>query len=267
MKRVLIARSGGGLPGLDMHAGMWQAMEAAGINATHVSGNSAGAIISAFDAAGHSAEQCAKIIRFLTDADVLHERLGWKLRLFWINYFIRSDAIRRLLELYIPPRFDQLAKTLSVVATRVSDGACAWLNPIMCDDVRTAVLASMSICGVFPWVKINGEDYCDGGVRANVPLPGNWREFDEVYICIATRPLDYPKRATGLLSRLMLNVDYYALDQAEDVLAEVEGAPNVHVIWPPLGRGAGTLHFDHSLIGETRRWTSQRLAEIRGEKT
>lgn len=35
MQTTLYVRSGGGLPGLDIHAGIWLALESAGIRATH----------------------------------------------------------------------------------------------------------------------------------------------------------------------------------------------------------------------------------------
>ena len=151
---------------------------------------------------------------------------------------------------------------LAVVTTRVRDGHQTFFterNSVVA-SLDDAVLASMSISGVFPHVNINGEDYADGGVRANLPLPANWREFDEIYLLIASRPVDYTKRH-GILSKLLLNLDWYALDQIEDTVALLATehkrlrGPRVHVIWPAIGRDAGALRFRHEFIDQAYQQT------------
>jgi len=113
---------------------------------------------------------------------------------------------------------------------------------------------------VFPPVQIGDDEYCDGGVRRNLPLLGSWRSFDEIYLLIASqRPQDYPKRK-GIITRLIQNVHYLMQDQLEDVLESCMDDPRVTVIWPTLESKGGTLHFDHELMHEVY---GQTLVQLR----
>lgn len=253
--RRLFCWSGGGLPGLDIHTGIWKALTELGITPTANAGTSAGAIMAAFCSAGIFPDEIERILRSLKDDDVRSERICWKVRVPWIDWFLDSAPIGALLAKLLPPRFMDLRLPLSVVATRVRDGAQTFFTErqsasvFLCD----AVLASMSISGVFPNVHINGEDYADGGVRANLPLPANWREFDEIYLLVAARPVEYVNHR-GILENLLLNLDWYALDQIEDTIALLTSenkrlrGPPFHIIWPTCGRSAGALRFRHEFI-------------------
>ena len=117
----------------------------------------------------------------------------------------------------------------------------------------------MSISGIFPAVRLlDGERYVDGGMRFNLPLLSNWKDFDDVWLLIGhTKPEDYV--GNDIVSNLIRNVNILRLDQIQDVLDETKGAPNVHVIWPDVSSAASMLHFDHSLIGESYRATITQL--------
>ncbi len=262
---ILFVRSGGGLPGLDIHAGIWQALSEAGIHSTHNAGCSAGAIMAALDSAGRSAEEVCGLLRGLSDADVRRERFAWKLRLPWVDYFLDSAPIRDLLAKWLPARWSDLRKPLEVVATHVETGECIRFGDSeglqLNDALVSLVLASMSISGVFPWVTIGGAHFADGGVRANLPLPKCHADFDEIWLLIATRPIRYRRRARGILSRLLLNLDWYAYDQIADVLEATGGRSKFRVIWPALYPDGGALRFDHRLIQDAYEQTRKILAE------
>jgi len=275
----LFCWSGGGLPGLDIHTGIWKALTELEITPTANAGTSAGAIMAAFCSAGISQSDIEALLRSLSDADVRSERFAWKVRALWIDWFLDNAPIRALLTKLLPERFMDLRMPLSVVATRVRDGAQTTFHAEEFTAVKLvdAVLASMSISGVFPHVNIStgdvrfSEDYADGGVRANLPLPANWREFDEIYLLIASRPVEYGTSGQpaiagqpavhGILAKLMLNLDWYALDQIEDTVALLTTefkrlrGPRVHVIWPAIGREAGALRFRHEFIDQAYQQT------------
>lgn len=273
----LFCWSGGGLPGLDIHTGIWKALTELEITPTANAGTSAGAIMAAFCSAGISQSDIEALLRSLSDSDVRAERFWWKVRAPWIDYFLDNAPIRALLTKLLPERFMDLRMPLSVVVTRVRDGQQTFFTERKSASVSLidAVLASMSISGVFPHVNINGEDYADGGVRANLPLPANWSEFDEIYLLIASRPVDFAfsdQQATsgqesvhGLLARLMLNLDWYALDQIQDTVffltrehKKLRGPP-FHIIWPTCGRAAGALRFQHDFIDQAYQQTMHRF--------
>lgn len=265
-KRILFVRSGGGMPGLDIHAGITSALAEAGIVSTHNVGTSAGAIISALDSAGWMASQIAAEVLSLNDADVRRERVLWKARAMWIDNYLSNGPAIALLEKLMPQYFTDLQKPCAVVATRVRDGKKTWFGgPNMeitrgatFNQLRSAVMASFSIHGVFPTVTIYGDEYADGGVRANLPLPLTWRDFDEVWLLIATPPVHYTQRR-NILSRLLLNVAWLMRDQIEDVLEEVEGNPRVRVIWPDVGAKSSTLRFNHRLYYDAQKLAAERI--------
>ena len=244
-KKILFVRSGGGMPGLDIHAGINLALYKNGIRATHNAGCSAGAIIAALDSYGFSPVGIATLIRNLTDDEVLKERFAWKARALWVDYFLEHEPIFTLLERLLPASFNELVKPLHVAATRCRDGYKATFGSSV--SLRHAVLASMSIHGVFPTVSIDDELYCDGGVRNNLPLPRDWETYDEVWLLIATPPTSYRQRS-GILARLMLNIAWLMRDQIEDVIEQTSGNPKVKVIWPNVGKFSAMLRFDHDLI-------------------
>jgi len=271
------------LPGLDIHTGIWRALTELEIFPTANAGTSAGAIMAAFCSAGIAQSGIERMLRSLSDSDVRAERFAWKIRAPWIDWFLENAPIRKILEAKLPDRFYHLEKPLSVVATRVRDGRqtifsgdpcattsprCVALNAQLSTCLTDAVLASMSISGVFPHVNILGEDYADGGVRANLPLPTNWRNYDEIYLLIASRPVEYTNKH-GILACLMLNLDWYALDQIEDTVALLAAeykklrGPRVHIVWPAIGRDAGALRFRHELIDQAYQQTLQQFKGIR----
>lgn len=276
--RRLFCWSGGGLPGLDIHTGIWRALTELEITPTANAGTSAGAIMAAFCSAGISQSDIERTLQNLTDADVRAERTCWKIRAPWIDWFLDNAPIRALLDRLLPQHFSDLRMPLSVSVTRVRDGRPTIFpaDDFSAINLVDAVLASMSISGVFPHVRIYGDDYADGGVRANLPIPANWREFDEIYLLVASRAVDYRTSGQkpevrdqpavhGLLAKLMLNLDWYALDQIEDTVTFLETefyrflTPRVHVIWPTIGREAGSLRFRHDFITQAYQQTMQQF--------
>lgn len=251
---TLVVRSGGGMPGLDIHAGISLALEARGIEATHCIGTSAGAIVSAFDANGYSAGMMANIIRSLNDDDVREERFLWKFRPF-IDYIFHNNKIRDLLAHYLPLKFEHLAKPLGVHCTRNRD-ACGLTfgnltvgtgQKLYTPGLREAVLASMSIHGFFPSVELYNENFSDGGTTANVPVPYNLADYDEIIICIASPPVEFVEKRS-LVCRLVSNVQWLMRGQIDATLARVKNEPNVTVVWPDVEKDCSTMRFRHSLI-------------------
>ncbi len=84
------------------------------------------------------------------------------------RHLFPSDALRSLISGHIPARrFDALRVPFVAMATRVAGGRATALR---CGDLEQALLASAAIPGVFPCVQIDGQDYLDGGITANVPV-------------------------------------------------------------------------------------------------
>lgn len=255
---TLFCWSGGGLPGLDIHAGIWMALDELGIRSTANAGTSAGAIMAALNSTGIDGTVAGAIVSGLLDSDVRSERFMWKMRIPWIAYFMQNEPVRDLLAWHLPATFEKLAKPLQVFATHDKTGeTMAFFGGQLID----CVLASMAISGVFP--SVGG--CSDGGTTADLPLPVQWEKYDRVYLLVAKRPLEYVGR-DSMLSRLMYNADLFMENQVRRTIAEARAKrPDVVVIRPPVRAVTGSLHFDHALIGEAHRYTKMILAGMQIE--
>lgn len=261
-KKILFVLSGGGMPGLDIHAGIWMALDELGIEATDISGTSAGAIIGAMNACRWHGAGAAEYIAYHHDNDFRHERPFWKLRFPWIESIHDNDRIMVSLDGILPLTWDGMKKPFSAWACKKHTGEKVNVaRPELADRPETAVLASMSISGFFPAVSLmDGDEYIDGGVRFNLPLLSNWREFDEVYLIIAQpRPADY--QGSGILTNLIRNVNILMLDQIADVLDETAGSPKVKVIWPVIAGDTSMMRFNHDLIKTAYEYTIKHIKE------
>lgn len=270
-KKVLFVRSGGGLPGLDIHAGIWLAMEQAGITATECWGTSAGALISAFDASLASARISAGIIRELSDREIRRPRAFWKCRVPWIDSYLDPAPIRARLDRLLPA-WDGLVKGFECYATDTADGIAVGLHHTCRGQctLQDAVQASMAISGVFPPVRIGPREYADGGVSRNLPAPKFHTEaWDEIWLIVASGDPDTYQRHGGMLTRLVQNVRWMMQAQIRDAIADCLLAAesygrrgNVRVIWPDLPTPRGALHFDHDLIDRARDYTASLLETL-----
>jgi NTE family protein len=260
-KSRLFCWSGGGLPGLDIHAGILWALADLGIEPTWNAGTSAGAAIAVLSSAGLTANNVECLIHSFSDSDVRRQRLFWKLRLFWESAIFDPAPVRAILAEVLPDSFRDLVKPCSIHVTRDRDGAEIAFGNESIWAPRDAVLASMAISGIFPPVEIGAELYSDGGTCANLPLPAGWQQADEVWLLVAKRPLDYP--ATNAIGRLLRNLDLLAEDQVRDTIRYVEERHRcVRVIRPPIVPSRGMMHFDHALKDEVAKWTQ---AHVRAE--
>jgi predicted acylesterase/phospholipase RssA len=246
------------MTGIDVHAGFWQALEEDGIQPAGISGTSAGSMVAAVQACGDwSPTDFAAYIGQLSDGDIRSERAFWKLRAPWIDYYLDSRPIRRQVE-HLLGRFEPEIP-LHIWATR-QDGMLCDVAPLA--PLADAVMASMAICGVFPPVEICGDEYFDGGVRANLPLPPGLAAYDEVWLLIATAAPRGYRRTSGMITRLLQNVTWLMQDQIEDTIHLAQAShPRVHILWPAFEAPRGSFRFDHSLIDKTRAWTRQWIAQ------
>lgn len=255
-KKVLFVMSGGGMPGLDIHIGIWRALDDMGIHATDISGTSAGAIVGAMNASMWDPCSAEEYLVHHSDDDFRHERTMWKLRFPWLESIHDNDRIMVSLDGVLPVKWSGMQKPFSAWACKKRNGELVNVSrPELADRPATAVLASMSICGFFPAVPLlDGEEYIDGGMRFNLPLQSNWRDYDEVYLLIAKpRPSDY--QGSGIITNLIRNMNILMLDQIADVLDQTRNAPSVRVIWPIIGGETSMLRFDHTLIGKAYAFT------------
>jgi len=253
MKRVLFCRSGGGLPGLDIHAGIWQALAARGIHATAIHGTSAGAIISAFDAAEWDATATAALLKSLSSRDVVDYRFAWRTRSGFLANICSGAAMRQTLGKHLPATFEACAKPVAAWATQANTSRrINVFRPTIARSPAEACAMSASIPAIFPPIRgSDGLQYVDGGMRFNLPLPADWPSYDEVWLLIATGIPSPTDPAGTTLGNILRVFRHLMADQILDVLDQTHGAPTCRVIWPQL-KTPGMLDFDHTLIDQAR---------------
>lgn len=273
MKQVLVSRSGGGIPGLYAHSGIERALVESGVEPTANAGTSAGAIVAAWRAAGRSEADLDSLLQSLDDSDLRRERFAWQVRAPWIDWFLDPAPIRRLLRKHLPRTFSELQTPCRLYATDAQSFDSAEFH---LGDLVEAVMASMSISGVFPWVRVDGRSYMDGGVRRNLPLPYGWQFFDELWLIIATGQRDQTREPSGMIGRLLNNVAALMEDQTIDVLEtlglnqghlRIHGAARTMVgktvvtaIRPRFDAPKGPLRVDHAIARQAYSHTQQALA-------
>jgi NTE family protein len=144
-----------------VHLGVIKAIEERGLRIDVVSGTSAGAIVGALYAYGHTPEQILKII--IETSFFKSVRPAWT----WSG-LLRLDGLREVLIRTMPDNsIERLKRTLIVAATDLVHGRPVYLEK---GDLATAVLASSCVPGIFSPIEIEGMMLVDGGLLDNFPV-------------------------------------------------------------------------------------------------
>lgn len=268
--KSLFVWSGGGFPGLDIHAGIWMALGEAGIQSTHNSGCSAGAIAALANSSKQwTGPSFANFLSTLTERDVRRKRLAWQIRMNWIDHIYDNDRMLALLKRILPDTWDKIEKPTWIWATKMANSRKVDVSdPSLSPTPALAALASAAVPMIFPGVTLSdGWEYWDGGLRFNLPLVERWTEFDEVYLLIASAPVPDYRADGGCLTRAIRALKILMHDQILDVLDSTAAAPRVKVIWPNVwDKAPGFLRFDHSLISRSYELAQQQLCDDAARK-
>lgn len=161
MPGVGVALGGGGMKGL-AHVGVLSVLEEHDTRVDFVAGASIGAVVGAFFAAGHSADEMASILR-----DESVPSLFTSPR-FDGHGILRSEPFRQFLQEHLGDRtFADLGTPLVVACTDLEEGCSVVLDE---GSVVEAVLASTAIPGLFAPVDVEGRKLVDGGLSNNLPV-------------------------------------------------------------------------------------------------
>lgn len=185
----------GGGPKIFAHVGVYKAFCDAGIPPKKYAGSSAGAIMSLLCYLGYSADEIYSFFKtFRQENLIYYEKLTTsgisdtnRLKTA-LDYMIHQKVMEVVQRNHIPyPEgkitfkvLDDLRKQcpdsgfgeeLTVTATRKLAGETRYfsLKHSPCEEVSKAVTASACLPVVFQPVKINNEEYNDGGIKSNFP--------------------------------------------------------------------------------------------------
>lgn len=191
--KIGIALSGGGIKGM-CHAGVLKALEEAGVKPDIISGVSAGAIVGALYADGHSPDEIAEIFEHV------EFRKMTKLQVPDGGFF-RTERFEKYLGSKLRAKtFEDLKIPLKIVATNLDRGESVTFSS---GKLLPVIMASTTVPILFPPRKINSENYVDGGVFKNFPV-SIIRDECEYLIGINASPLvvtEYKKSILNIAMR------------------------------------------------------------------
>lgn len=178
MKTGLVL-SGGGARGI-AHIGVLKALEKKQIDITHISGTSAGAIVGALYAAGHTFEE---ILSFFKKVPLFHYK---RYALNKPGIIDTSKFYKDLLPFFTRDSFQSLHKELHIPATNLIEGVEIVFND---GQLIKPILASAAFPGLFTPIIIDTIPYVDGGVLNNFPVDSLKNKCDTI-IGVYVNPLE-----------------------------------------------------------------------------
>jgi len=252
-KKRLFILSGGGLVGVDIHAGFLKALFEANIKPSEIIGTSAGAIVAAFVAAGYNINECIDILNKLENNDIYKERIFWQIRFPFIKYYLDNSLLKEnVLKKYLADDKYGYKIPCSVIATKWNSFKTTVFStknlPVDISFID-CIMASTSIAGVFPLVKIKDEYYSDGCVRDNIYIPENINDYDEIYILIASiNPKYRIYNDDNMIDRLKKQLDILAFDQIFDIYDKYKDNNKFKFLFFEHTINENILKFNHNLI-------------------
>lgn len=158
--KIGLVLSGGGIRGV-AHLGVVQALYEYGVQFSHISGTSAGAIAGAFIAQGISPKE---ILNIVTQTN-LFRLLRPSMSSLGLLSMIQSAALYR--KHISHNSFSKLKIPLTIAVVDIGEAKIVYLNS---GDLDKALLASSTIPGLFKPMEIEGHMYIDGGILNNFPV-------------------------------------------------------------------------------------------------
>jgi NTE family protein len=257
VSRTAFVLGGGGLLGA-AEAGMARALLESGVVPDLVLGTSIGAINGAALAADPSPDAASRLVEMwagLAADDVLGGSLLGRIgELLRTRTSLHSNAaLRRLLQQYLPERFDDLAVPFQCVAASIERAQEQWFSE---GSLIDPVLASAALPGVFPAVEIGAEHYLDGGLVNSIPISRAVRLGADVVWVLHVGRIEEPLAPP----RFPWEVGFVAFEVARrhrfhTDLAHLPDGVTVHVLPTGLGdRNSSTWsnlrYRDRSRIGD-----------------
>jgi NTE family protein len=213
--RIGLALGGGAARGF-AHIGVIQVLEEAGIRPALVVGTSAGSLVAALYASGHSGPQMATLALAMDEGAIT----DWS---FPGRGLIRGEALARYVREHTGGRTIEAMKLpLGIVATDLDSGAAILFQR---GDTGVAVRASSAVPAVFQPVRIGAREYVDGGLVSPVPVRFARQMGAELVIAVdITAPPE--GNATGDAVKMLLqtftimgrSINHFELRDADVVL-------------------------------------------------
>ena len=161
MKKIALALGGGGARG-SAHIGVLRILEKEGYEITAIAGTSIGGLVGAFYAAGYSPDEMERIFSEV-DQNKLYE-----LGLYNKPALLGLGKVSNWLDEMLAEK--TFAETRIPCALTASDLSCNCELILNSGLLKSAILATIAIPGVFPPFKMGERHLIDGGVLNPVPV-------------------------------------------------------------------------------------------------
>lgn len=206
-KTIGLALGGGAVLGA-AHIGALKAIRDLNIEITHISGTSIGALV-------------ASLYAFNDDIDEI-EKMALQITWSKISKFSPSKIglfSNRKMKTFLEENigivdFSEARIPLSIVASNIANGEKVVLET---GDVANAVMASMSIPGIFKPITIDKMMLVDGGIVENVPITPLLNRKVDVIIAVDVNSKHYVKKPVGITD-ILLNSFHHTIANATKVL-------------------------------------------------
>lgn len=186
--KIGLVLGGGGARGF-AHLGAIKAMAEYNIHPDIISGTSAGAIVGAMIAAGHTPEEC---LEFFTNRKILHFARPTVSKK---GILIMSGMEERLTDFLKIKTFEELKIPLVITASDINGAIPVHFKQ---GELIPRIIASSSIPVVFMPKEIDNIDYVDGGIFMNLPVRPI-REECETIIAIEINSIDTDTKVNNML--------------------------------------------------------------------
>jgi NTE family protein len=164
-KKIGLALGGGGARGL-AHIGALKVLVEEGIRFDMISGCSMGAFIAAYYALGLDLEKLEKEVSGYTKSKAIKKLLDLGLPR---EAILKGEKSKKYIKELIGEKvvFGQTKIPLYIITTDLSTGEEVVLKK---GNISEAIMASISVPGIFPPVKLDGKYLIDGGVVNPTPI-------------------------------------------------------------------------------------------------
>ena len=203
--RLGLVLSGGGARGF-AHIGVVQAMYEAGLRPDIISGTSAGSIVGAMIAAGHTPEEC---LDFFLGKKILHFARPTMSKK---GIMIMNGMEERLAEFLHVKTFEELKIPLVITASDINGAVPVHFEK---GELLPCIIASCSIPVVFTPREIDHVDYVDGGVFMNLPVRPIRKRCEKI-IAVEINSIDTSEKITNMIG-MAIRSFHLGLDRNTDI--------------------------------------------------
>ncbi|GJQ61361.1 MAG: patatin [Melioribacteraceae bacterium] len=204
-KNIGLALGGGAVLGA-AHIGVLKALEEYDYNIKYISGTSIGAFVAALYAFGLSVSEIEKLalkLRWMDISELSLSQFGLLSNENLGDIVIENVKGDNIRDSKIP---------LAIVATNITSGEKVLLTE---GDIKSAVMASTCLPGVFIPVEIDGALLVDGGITENVPVSPLVEMGAENIIAVDLNSGNKNKRPENIIEVMVNSFDFLVLNSTK----------------------------------------------------